>query len=165
MSSTRIALAALALIALAERPASADVGSARRPLSFITAGPSLDMGLLDASLRFGGEVAVSQYSGNWGFGAAFGFVSGRLYLEMQPAVVLGSRPHSIVLGFNPGFVVDVTGDTPRYGGQLTVWGNYAHDDKPLWALPIFPFVRAQAVVGAGFTVTGGVMLKLALPVT
>jgi hypothetical protein len=165
MPAVRLTFALLAVVALTERAAMADVGSERRPKSFITAGPTFDLGLLDLAPHFGGEMAVAQYAGRWGFGSAFGFTSGRLYLEAQPAVVLGGRPHSLVLGFNPGFVVDVTSDSPRYGGQLTLWGNYAHDGERLRASPLFPFVRVQAVVGVGIVVTGGVMLKLALPVT
>ena len=54
---------------------------------------------------------------------------------------------------------------PRYGGQVTLWGNYAHGVSRLWALPLFPFVRAQAVVGMGVNFTGGIMLKLPVPVS
>lgn len=165
MPALRLIFALLAVLALMERAATAEVGSERRPKSFITVGPSCELGLLDLSPRFGGELALAQYAGTWGFGSAFGFSSGRLYLEAQPAVVLGRRPHSVVLGFNPGFVVDVTADAPRYGGQLTIWANYAHEGERLRASPLFPFVRAQVVAGAGLVFTGGVMLKLALPVT
>jgi len=156
-------LAVLASIAFASAPARAEVASSRRPVSFITPGPSLEMGL-DGSLRFGGEVALSQYGGPWAFGAAFGFVSGRLYAEAQPALVLGER-HHMVLGFNPGVVIDVTASSPRYGGQATLWGNYAHGGSRLWALPVFPFVRVQAVLGMGVNFTGGIMLKLPVPVS
>jgi len=156
-------LAVLALVALASAPARSEVASVRRPASFITPGPSLEMGL-DGALRFGGEVALSQYGGPWAFGAAFGYVSGRLYAEAQPALVLGQR-HHLVLGFNPGVVIDVTASSPRYGGQVTLWGNYAHGGPRLWALPLFPFVRAQAVVGMGVNFTGGIMLKLPVPVS
>jgi hypothetical protein len=120
---------------------------------------------LDGSLRFGGEVAAAQYVGGWGLGAAAGFVPGRLYLEVQPALVLGNRPRHHVVGLNPGFVVDVTGDIPRYGGQATLWANYANQGARWWALPLFPFVRAQAVLGMGFAVSGGLMLKLPIPVS
>jgi hypothetical protein len=54
---------------------------------------------------------------------------------------------------------------PRYGGQATLWGNYAHAGARPWAFPLFPFLRAQAVVGMGFVFTGGLMLKLPLPVS
>jgi hypothetical protein len=67
--------------------------------------------------------------------------------------------------FHPGFVIDVTGEVPRYGGQATLWGNYAHAGARPWAFPLFPFLRAQAVVGMGFVFTGGLMLKLPLPVS
>ena len=157
---------ALALLALAAGPALAEVGSTRRPVALLTPGPSLEMSL-DGSLRFGGEVALAQYMGGWGFGAAVGLVPGRFYVELQPAVVLGSEPHNLVLGLNPGFVVDVTGAVAHYGGQLTLWANYVHAEgraRP-WALPLFPFFRAQAIAGIGFTFTGGLMLKLPLPVS
>jgi hypothetical protein len=157
---------ALALFALAAEPVRAEVGSMRRPLALLTPGASLEMGL-DGSLRFGGEVALAQYMGGWGFGVAVGFVPGRFYAELQPAAVLGSEPHNLVLGVNPGFVVDLTGDVARYGGQLTLWANYAHAEgraRP-WALPLIPFLRAQAVVGVGFTFTGGLMLKLPVPIS
>ena len=160
----RVGLLALAFVALAGRPALADVGSARRPLSFITPGPSIELGL-DGALRFGGEVALAQYSGSWGLGGAVGFVGGRLYFEAQPAAVLGKRPQSLVVGLDPGFVIDVTGETPHYGGQLTVWANYVHVGARLLASPIFPFVRAQAVLGMGLVFTGGLMLKLPVPVS
>jgi len=151
-------------LTLVAGPAAAEVGSARRPASFLTPGPSLELGL-DGSLRFGGEVALAQYSGGWGLGAAAGFAGGRLYLDLQPAVVLGGRRHAAVVGFEPGLVVDVTGSSPRYGGQLTLWGNYVHQGARLLASPIFPFVRAQAVLGMGVVFTGGLMLKLAVPVS
>ena len=156
-------LATLALAAAISTPAHAEVATARRPASFITPGPSLEMGL-DGSLRFGGEVALSQYAGTWAAGAAFGFVPGRLYAEIQPALVLGGQ-HNLVLGLNPGFVVDVTASSPRYGGQATLWGNYVHGATRLWALPVFPFVRVQVVQGMGALFTGGIMLKLPVPVS
>jgi hypothetical protein len=161
-----LSLVALVLFVLTAGAVWADVGSTRRPLALLTPGPSFEIGL-DGSLRFGGEVALAQYMGGWGFGAAVGFVPGRFYVELQPAAVLGSQPHNIILGANPGFVVDLTGDIARYGGQLTLWANYAHTegrDRP-WALPLFPFLRAQAVAGVGFTFTGGLMLKLPVPVS
>ena len=162
----RAALVAMAVFvqALAGGPARAEVGSARRPMSFITPGPSFELGF-DGSMRFGGEVAVAQYSGSWAFGAAAGFVPGRLYLEAQPAVVLNGHPHNLVLGLNPGFVIDVTGDVPRYGGQATLWANYIHGGARLWASPLFPFLRVQAVMGMGLVFTGGVMLKLPVPIS
>lgn len=164
MKTTRLGfMFGVALVLWAGR-ATAEVGSARRPASFLTAGPSLELGL-DGGLRFGGEVALAQYSGGFGLGAAAGFAAGRLYLDLQPAVALGGPRHGAVLGFEPGFVVDVTGAAPRYGGQLTLWGNYVHHGKRLWASPIFPFVRAQAVLGMGVTFSGGLMLKVALPVS
>jgi hypothetical protein len=154
-------VAAVAL-ALSGAPAYADIGSERRPASLFTPGATFEIGL-DGSLRFGGEVAAAQYSGHWGFGVAAGFVPGRLYLEVQPALVLGGRPHNVVLGLNPGFVVDVTGKEPLYGGQATLWGSYAHAGARPWASPLFPFVRVQAVLGIGLAVTGGLMLKLPIP--
>jgi len=39
--------------------------------------------------------------------------------------MLGDRLHNVVLGLNPGLVIDVTGTEPRDGGQLTLWGNRA----------------------------------------
>ena len=158
------ALAALASVVLAGRPARADVGSTRRPLSFVTPGPSFELGL-DGSMRFGGELAVAEYSGRWALGAAAGFVPGRIYFEAQPAVVLGGHLHNVVLGLNPGFVIDVTAHAPRYGGQATLWANYAHGSAHLWASPILPFVRVQAVMGMGLVFTGGLMLKLPLPIS
>ena len=157
------ALATVVLAAGVSAPAHAEIGTARRPASFITPGPSLEMGL-DGSLRFGGEVALTQYAGTWAAGAAFGFVSGRLYAEIQPALVLGGE-NNLVLGLNPGFVIDVMASSPRYGGQATLWGNYAHGGTRLWALPVFPFVRVQAVQGMGVVFTGGIMLKLPVPVS
>jgi hypothetical protein len=157
------ALATVAFAVAISTPAHAEVATARRPASFITPGPSLEMGL-DASLRFGGEVALAQYAGAWGAGAAFGFVSGRLYAEIQPALVLGGQ-HNLVLGLNPGFVIDVTASSPRYGGQATLWGNYVHGGTRLWALPLFPFARVQIVQGMGAVFTGGIMLKLPVPVS
>lgn len=151
------------LFSMAGLPARADIATAERPSSYLTPGPSLEMGL-DGSLRFGGEVALSQYAGGWSTGAAFGFVSGRIYGEAQPALVLGDR-HNLVLGLNPGFVIDVTAASPRYGGQATFWANYANRGAKLWALPLFPFVRVQAVLGMGVVFTGGIMLKIPVPVS
>jgi hypothetical protein len=161
--ATGAALVALGLVALAWGPARADVGSPRRTLSLLTVGPTLEMGL-DASLRFGGEIALAQYSGGWALGGALGFVSGRLYLEAQPALVLGDR-RNLVLGLNPGVVIDVTGELPRYGGQATVWANYVHASASRWTSPIFPFVRAQVVIGMGVVFSGGIMLKLPVPIS
>jgi hypothetical protein len=155
---------ALAVVALTEPSARAEVGSSRRPTCFMTPGPTMEMGL-DGALRFGGEVALAQYAGDWAFGASVGFVPGRLYLEAQPALVFGGPLHNLVLGLNPGFVIDVTSTVPRYGGQATLWGNYVHGGARLWALPIFPFVRVQAVMGMGLVFTGGLMLKLPIPVS
>ncbi|MBN2576219.1 MAG: hypothetical protein JXP73_16785 [Deltaproteobacteria bacterium] len=152
------------VLALASAPAHAEIGGERRPVSLFSPGATFEVGI-DGSLRFGGEVAAAQYSGRWGFGAAAGFVPGRLYLEGQPALVLGGRSHNVVLGLNPGFVIDVTGKEPRYGGQATLWGNYARAAARPWALPLFPFARVQAVLGMGFAVTGGLMLKLPVPVS
>jgi hypothetical protein len=162
--ATRTGLAALAAFVLAARPAAANVGSAERPLGFISPGPTFEMGL-DGSIRFGGEVALVQYSGGWALGAAMGYVPGRLYLEAQPALVLGDHAHNLVLGLNPGFVIDVTADVPRYGGQATLWVNYIHQGARLWASPLFPFMRVQAVMGMGLVFTGGIMLKLPVPVS
>ncbi len=159
-----IELAALAAFTLVGLPAQAEVGSPRRPVGFITPGPSFELGL-DGSMRFGGEVAMAQYSGTWGLGAAAGFVPGRLYFEAQPAVVLGGSVHNVLLGLDPGFVIDVTGDVPRYGGQATLWANYVHGGTHLWASPLFPFARVQAVMGMGLVFTGGIMLKLPVPVS
>jgi hypothetical protein len=163
--SPRVAglVAGLALVALASTSARAEVASARRPLSLITPGPTCEMGL-DGSLRFGGEVALSQYSGASAFGAAFGFVSGRLYAEAQPAIVLGEKNH-LVLGLDPGVVIDVTSSSPRYGGQATLWANFARGGPRPWASPIFPVVRVQVVMGMGVVFTGGIMLKLPIPVS
>ncbi len=158
------ALATLAIVALADLPVAAEVGSTRRPVSLFTPGPSLELGL-GGSLRFGGEVALAQYSGRWGLGAAVGFVPGRLYLEAQPAVVLGDHLHNLLLGLDPGFVIDVTADAPRYGGQVTLWANYVQGGARLWASPLLPFARVQAVMGMGLVITGGLMLKLPLPVS
>jgi hypothetical protein len=119
---------------------------------------------LDGSLRFGGEIALAQYSGSWALGGTLGFVSGRLYLEAQPALVLGER-RNLVLGLNPGVVIDVTGELPRYGGQATVWANYVQAGASRWASPLFPFVRVQAVIGMGAVFTGGLMLKLPVPMS
>ena len=145
-------------------PVHAEVGSARRPLSFITPGPSFEMGL-DGSMRFGGELALAQYAGAWGLGAAVGFVPGRLYFEAQPVWVIGGGASSVALGLNPGFVIDVTGTVPRYGGQATLWSNFVRTGPRRWASPLIPFVRAQAVAGMGFTFTGGIMLKLPVPIS
>ena len=147
---------------LSSQPARAEVGSTRRPVSLFTPGPSFEMGF-DGSLRFGGEVAMAQYSGRWALGAAVGFVPGRLYFEAQPALVLGDHPHNLVLGLNPGFVIDVTSNVPRYGGQATLWANYVHVGARTWASPLLPFLRVQAVMGMGLVLTGGIMLKLPLP--
>jgi len=165
-SAMRTGLAALAAFALvlADSPAIADVGSAERPLGFLTPGPTFEMGF-DGSMRFGGEVALAQYSGSWALGAAAGYVPGRLYLEAQPALLLGDRAHNLVVGLNPGFVIDVTADVPRYGGQATLWSNYVHKGARLWASPLFPFMRVQAVMGMGLVFTGGIMLKLPVPVS
>jgi hypothetical protein len=160
---TLVALAAVVL-ALPSKQVRADVGSTERPISLITPGPSFEMGL-DGSLRFGGEVAVAQYSGSWALGAAVGFVPGRLYLEAQPALVLGGHQHDLVVGLNPGLVIDVTASVPRYGGQATLWANYVHAGPRVWALPVLPFVRVQAVMGMGLVFTGGLMLKLPVPVS
>jgi hypothetical protein len=163
VGTVSVTLAVLLAITLAGGAARAEVGSARRPVSIVTPGPSLEMGL-DGSLRFGGEIALEQYSGSWALGGAAGFVSGRLYLEAQPALVLGDR-HNLVLGLNPGVVIDVTGTLPRYGGQVTVWTNYVHAGASRWAAPLFPFVRVQVVMGMGVVFTGGIMLKLPLPIS
>ena len=162
--ATRTGLAALAAFVLASPTAAADVGNAGRPLGFITPGPTFEMGF-DGSMRFGGEVALAQYSGGWALGAAMGYVPGRVYLEAQPALVLGDHAHNLVLGLNPGFVIDVTADVPRYGGQATLWGNYIHHGTRLWASPLFPFMRVQAVMGMGLVFTGGIMLKVPVPVS
>ena len=158
------ALLAGLVSALAAWPVRAEVGSTRRPQSFITPGPSFEMDL-GGSMRFGGEIAVAQYSGAWGMGVAVGFVPGRLYFEAQPVWVIGARASSLALGLNPGFVIDVTGTVPRYGGQATLWANYAHTGARRWACPLIPFVRAQAVVGMGVAFTGGLMLKLPIPIS
>lgn len=160
----RIALLTGLATALLAWPAHAEVGSARRPVGFITPGPSFEMGL-DGSMRFGGDVALAQYSGAWGLGAAIGFVPGRLYFEAQPAWVLGEHAHNLALGLNPGFVIDVTGTAPRYGGQATLWASYVHTGARRWALPLVPFARVQAVVGMGLVFTGGIALKLAVPIS
>jgi hypothetical protein len=157
-------LAVMAVGVLSSPPARAEVGSARRPVSLVTPGPSFEVGI-DGSLRFAGEVAAVQYLGTWGLGAAVGFVPGRLYLELQPAWVLGGRRHNVVIGGNPGFVIDVTGETPRYGFQATLWANYARAGARPWASPLLPFARVQAVVGMGLVLTGGLMLKLPIPVS
>ncbi|MDX2023298.1 MAG: hypothetical protein SF187_23895 [Deltaproteobacteria bacterium] len=144
-------------------PAGAEVGSARRPVALYALGPTAELGL-DLSLRFGGELSLSQYVGNVGYGAAFGANSaGRMFAELQGAWVLGTR-HNLVLGLNPGVVIDVTQTTPRYGVQGTFWFNYAQSRRrqdPL-ASPLVPFVRAQEIPGLGFTFTFGVTLKLPL---
>ncbi|MCG5053660.1 MAG: hypothetical protein KA712_11920 [Myxococcales bacterium] len=143
----------------------ADVGSERRPVAVYTPGPTLELGL-DGAWRFGAEVALAQYVGGWGYGAAFGAsTNGRMYGELQPALVLGGKTHNLVLGLNPGLVIDVNGQEPRYGAQGTFWLNYALARRrklPLGS-PLVPFVRAQAVSGAGFTVTFGIALKLPIP--
>jgi hypothetical protein len=162
--ATRTGLAALAALVLVAPPTAADVGSGVRPLGFITPGPTFEMGF-DGSMRFGGEVALAQYSGGWGLGAAVGYVPGRLYLEAQSVLVLGDRLNNLVVGLNPGFVIDVTADVPRYGGQATLWVNYIHQGARLWASPLFPFMRVQAVMGMGLVFTGGIMLKLPVPVS
>jgi hypothetical protein len=120
---------------------------------------------LDGSLRFGGEMALAQYAGGWGLGGAVGFASGRLYFEAQPALVFGESRHNVVLGVNPGLVIDVTSSTPRYGGQATLWGNYVHNGARSWASPLVPFVRVEAVIAIGLSFTGGLMLKIPIPVS
>ena len=150
--------------ALRAPSAYAEVGRAHRPISFITLGPSCAMGL-DGALRFGGEVALAQYAGGWGLGGVVGFVPGRIYFEVQPAMIFGERLHNIVLGLNPGFVIDVTSTTPRYGGQATLWGNYVHSGARSWASPLVPFVRVEAVMAAGMVFTGGLMLKIPIPIS
>ena len=146
------------------RVAVADVASARRPLALFTPGPLVAYGL-NGKWHVGGELALGQYVGGYGYGVAFGgTTSGRIYAELQPALVLGDR-HNLVVGLNPGVVVDVTADKPRWGGQATLWFNYAHArrHRVTLASPIVPFARVQAVGGAGLDVTFGVTLKLPLP--
>jgi hypothetical protein len=157
-----LAMAVVFVLALSILPARAEVGSTRRPVSLFTPGPSFELGF-DGSLRFGGEVAMAQYSGRWALGAAAGFVPGRLYFEAQPALVLGDHAHNLVLGLKPGFVIDVTANVPRYGAQATLWANYVHVGGRLWASPLLPFMRVQAVMGMGLVLTGGIMLKLPVP--
>jgi hypothetical protein len=164
LDSLSARLAVMAITAVLALPARAELGSARRPVSVLTPGPSFEIGI-DGSLRFGGEIAAMQYVGAWGLGAAVGFVPGRIYLEAQPAWVLGGRKHNIVMGGNPAFVIDVTGETPRYGFQATLWANYVRAGARPWASPVLPFVRVQAVVGMGFVFTGGLMLKLPIRVS
>lgn len=143
--------------------ARADVGSARRPVALYAVGPTVEMGL-DLSLRFGGELSLSQYVGSFGYGAAFGAnTAGRMFAELQGAWVLGTE-HNLVLGLNPGLVIDVNQETPRYGAQGTFWFNYARSRRrqdPL-ASPLIPFVRVQEIPSLGFTFTFGVTLKLPL---
>lgn len=142
----------------------ADVASARRPVAIFTPGPTLEYGL-DGTWRFGGELTLSQYVGSYGYGGAFGgTTSGRLYGEAQAALILGNK-HNLVVGLNPGFVVDVTADKPRWGGQATLWLNYAMTRRRTWPLasPIVPFARAQLVDTHGLTVTFGITLKLPIP--
>jgi hypothetical protein len=145
--------------------AHAQVASERKPKGLIAFGPSLEIGI-GGDLRFGGDVTLAQYSGDSAFGVAAGFVGKRIYLELQPTMVLGGPKHNLVLGFNPGFVVDISQRiNPLYGGQATVWADYARGGAKPWAFPLFPFIRVQGVVALGFTLTAGVMLKLPIPVT
>lgn len=165
-SKFRVAAAALCVVWMYVRaaPASAEVASARRPLALFTPGPTVEYGL-DGRWRFGGELTLAQYVGRYGYGASFGGItSGRIYLDAQPALVFGKQ-HNLVLGLNPGLVVDVTDRKPRWGGQATFWFNYVYPRRyrnPL-ASPIVPFVRAQAVDTFGFTFTFGLMVKFPLP--
>jgi len=164
----------MALVGLWDLPARADVGSERRPKSLLAIGPSFELDT-HAAMRFGGEITLAQYSGRSGFGVAAGFVQGRIYLELQPVWLLGGHTqptrgqpqpsNHLVLGVNPGAVVDVTRNVPCYGGQLTLWGTYARGGARPWAFPLVPFFRMQAVAYLGFVFTGGVMLKLPIPVT
>ena len=153
----------LVAVMILTRFAPADVGSARRPVAFYALGPTVELGL-DLGWRFGGDVSLSQYVGRYGYGAAFGAsTAGRMYAEFQGAWVLGGA-HSLVLGLNPGLVIDVNGTTPRYGAQGTFWMNYAQSRRkqdPL-ASPLVPFVRAQEIPGVGFSLTFGLTLKLPL---
>jgi hypothetical protein len=176
----RTAIAAAVLVVVHVAPAHADLGSTRRPKGYLTFGPTFEIDT-DASLRFGGEVALTSYSGRSGYGIAAGFVPGRIYLEFQPVWVLGGKApksrwepqkmHHLVLGLNPGAVVDVTKNVPCYGVQLTLWGNYIRSTdargggRPSFAWPVFPFFRVQAVEWLGFVFTGGLMLKLPISLT
>jgi hypothetical protein len=171
----RTAFAVAVLVMVHDLPAHADVGSTRRPRGYLTLGPTFEIDT-DASLRFGGEVALVSYSGRSGYGIAAGFVPGRIYLEFQPVWVLGGKAQQLrgqpqvqnhlVLGLNPGAVVDVTKNVPCYGVQLTLWGNYVRgmdargSGRPTFAWPVFPFFRVQAVEWQGFVFTGGLTLKL-----
>jgi len=143
--------------------ARADVGSERRPVAFYSLGPTVEWGI-DGAWRFGADVSLSQYVGSWGYGAAFGATTEkRMYGELQGAWVLGGE-RNLVLGFNPGFVIDVTQITPRYGAQGTFWFNYALSRRrkdPL-ASPLVPFARVQEIPSMGFSVTFGITLKLPL---
>jgi hypothetical protein len=141
----------------------ADVGSERRPVAIYSLGPTVEWGL-DGAWRFGADVSLSQYVGKWGYGGAFGATTEkRMYGELQGAWVLGGQ-HNLVVGLNPGFVIDVTQVTPRYGAQGTVWLNYAlsRHRKDSMASPVVPFARVQEIPSMGFSVTFGITLKLPL---
>jgi hypothetical protein len=147
----------------ASAQAQADVGSERRPVAFYSLGPTVEWGL-DGAWRFGADVSLSQYVGKFGYGGAFGATTEkRMYGELQGAWVLGGQ-HNLVLGLNPGFVIDVTQVTPRYGAQGTVWLNYAlsRHRKDSLASPVVPFARVQEIPSMGFSVTFGITLKLPL---
>jgi len=122
------------------------------------------MGMLDGALRVGGELSLTEYWGSGGAGAAFGYSAQRFYFEAQPVLAWNHRKHTVLIGLNPGFVIDVAASSPRYGGQLTLWANYAHASSwnDLWAFPLAPFARVQFVPGAPLGLVGGVMLKLPL---
>ncbi len=166
----RTALAVSLLLGLVPATARADVGSVRRPKGYLSLGPTFELDW-DARMRWGGEVTLMQYTGKSGLGFAAGFSPGRIYVEFQPAWVLGKETRHVVLGLNPGALVDVTKNVPCYGLQLTLWGTYVRGGeakgggRPSWAWPLFPFLRLQAVEWQGFAYTAGLMLKLPIPLS
>jgi len=64
-----------------------------------------------------GELSLIASKGRFSIGAVFGSAIHTHSFELQPTASIGGDVHGVILGLNPGVVLDRTADSPRIGSR------------------------------------------------
>jgi hypothetical protein len=113
-----------------------------------------------------GELSLIASKGRFSIGAVFGSAIHTHSFELQPTASIGGDVHGVILGLNPGVVLDRTADSPRIGFQATLWAWPWIGCGHACVLPIpIPFVRLRSFAGGENVWIAGLALKIPWPIS
>jgi hypothetical protein len=119
-------------------------------------------GAFDAS----GELSVIAVKGRFSLGAVLGSAIHTHSFELQPATWIGGDVNGVILGLNPGVVLDRTADPAHVGFQTTLWAWPWIGCGHACVLPIpIPFLRLRSFAGGMNVWIAGLALKLPWPIS